>query len=110
MDGILLLVILGVMWAVLLVPQQRRARKARELVASLTVGDEVMTTAGIYGKITGEDDGDLFLEISPGIEIRIARGAIANRVEFEDDFETDFENDDASSPDFDDSESADGVD
>lgn len=104
MDGILLLVILGVMWAVLLVPQQRRARKARELVASLTIGDEVMTTSGIYGKITGEDDGDLFLEVSPGIEVRVARGAIASKVEFEDSADFD-DDDDLDSPDASDEDS-----
>ena len=85
MEGLVFIILIAVMWAVLLVPQQRRAKRQKELLASVEVGDDVMTTAGIYGTITGEDDDDLFLLISEGVEIRIARGAVASKVEFEDD-------------------------
>jgi len=83
--GLILLVLLAVMWAVLIIPQQRRLKRQRELVASITVGDDVMIAAGIYGTVTGEDDDDLFLEIAPNVEIRISRASVSQRVEFEDD-------------------------
>jgi preprotein translocase subunit YajC len=82
--GLILLILLAAMWAVLIIPQQRRLKKQRELIASLEVGDDVMLSAGIYGTITGEDDDDLFLEIAPDVEIRVSRGSVAQRVEFED--------------------------
>lgn len=85
MNGILFIVLIAVMWAALLIPQQRKARRQRELVASLGVGDDVMLSSGIYGTITGEDDDDVFLTVADGIEIRVARGAVASKVEFEDD-------------------------
>lgn len=85
MEGLVFIVLIAVMWMVLLVPQQRRMRRQREMLASLEVGDDVMTTGGLYGTITGEDDDDLFLVISEGVEVRVARGAIATKVEFEDD-------------------------
>lgn len=85
MGGLILLVLLAVMWAVLIIPQQRRLKRQRELVASITVGDDVMIAAGIYGTVTGEDDDDLFLEIAPNVEIRISRASVSQRVEFEDD-------------------------
>ena len=84
MDGLVFIVLIAVMWMVLLVPQQRRMRRQREMLASLEVGDDVMTTGGLYGTITGEDDDDLFLVISEGVEVRVARAAIASKVEFED--------------------------
>ncbi|HSL58992.1 MAG TPA: preprotein translocase subunit YajC [Acidimicrobiales bacterium] len=84
MGGLILLVLLAVMWAVLIIPQQRRLKRQRELVASIKVGDDVMIAAGIYGTVTGEDDDDLFLEIAPAVEIRVSRAAVAQRVEFED--------------------------
>lgn len=84
MGGLILLILLAAMWAVLIIPQQRRLKKQRELIASLEVGDDVMLSAGIYGTITGEDDDDLFLEIAPDVEIRVSRGSVAQRVEFED--------------------------
>jgi preprotein translocase subunit YajC len=49
-------------------------------VASLEVGNEVMTTSGIFGTITELDDTIAKLEIAPGVTIRIARGAISQRV------------------------------
>jgi preprotein translocase subunit YajC len=83
-NGIIFIVLIAVMWAALIVPQQRKVRRQRELVASLQVGDDVMLSSGIYATITGEDDDDLFVSIADGVEIRVARGAVANKVEFED--------------------------
>lgn len=85
MNGLLFIVLIAVMWAALIIPQQRKMRRQRELVESLEVGDDVMLSSGIYGTITGEDDDDLFLTITEGVEIRIARGAVSGKVEFEDD-------------------------
>lgn len=78
--ALLYLGILVVAFLLLIVrPQRRQMAAHRALVASLEVGDEVVTTGGIYGKITGIDDGVLDLEVSPGVVLRVARGAIAQR-------------------------------
>jgi len=79
-----------IVWVVLLVgafylllwrPQQRRMAAVRRLQADLHEGDNVLTTSGIYGRITrlGEDDADL--EIAPGTVIYIARGAVGQRLD-----------------------------
>ena len=74
------------MWVLFILPQQRRMRAHRELVGSLEVGDDVMTTAGMYGTITAidEDHEVVHLEIAPGTVIRLARGAVAQRLGIED--------------------------
>lgn len=84
MNGIVFIILIAVMWAALIIPQQRRMKRQRELVASLVVGDDVVLSSGIYGTITGEDDDDVFLTITDGVEIRVARAAIQGKVEFED--------------------------
>src|SRR5260370_28189521 len=61
-------------------PQRRQMAAHRALVASLQVGDEVVTSGGIYGTIRGLDNGTVDLEVSSGIVLRVARGAIAQRV------------------------------
>ena len=61
-------------------PQRRQLARHRALVASLEVGDEVITTGGIHGTIRGMDDAILDLEIADGVVIRLARGAVASRV------------------------------
>ena len=70
------------MWVLFILPQQRRLRAHQAVVRSLQVGDEVMTTAGLYGTITElDDDADVVhLEIAEGTVVRLARGAVANRV------------------------------
>jgi preprotein translocase subunit YajC len=58
-------------------PQRRRAAAHRQFVAALSVGDEVITSGGIFGTIRGLDDDSVDLEIAPGTVLRIARIAIA---------------------------------
>ena len=78
------LLYLGILVAAFLLlivrPQRRQMAAHRALVASLQVGDEVVTSGGIYGTIRGLDDGAVDLEVSPGIVLRVARGAIGQRV------------------------------
>jgi preprotein translocase subunit YajC len=69
-----------VLWAIVILPQQRRMRAHRALVSVLKEGDEVMTTSGILGTIAAMDDEVLHLEIAPGIRLRIVRAAIARRM------------------------------
>ena len=65
------------MWFLLIRPQQARARRQRELLASLAVGDEVVTAGGIVGTIRILTDEEIRLEVGPGIELRVLRGAIS---------------------------------
>ena len=78
--GILLLIPFA-MYFFLIRPQRRRMREQQELQRSIQVGDEVITTSGVYGTITGEDgDTRFWLEIDDDVQIRIARAAIQGRV------------------------------
>jgi preprotein translocase subunit YajC len=58
-------------------PQRRRAQAHRQFVADLALGDEVVTSGGMYGTITALRDDDVELQIAPGTVIRVARMAIA---------------------------------
>jgi preprotein translocase subunit YajC len=62
-------------------PQRRRVRDQQTLQRSLSVGDEVVTTSGIFGFITGEDGDKFWLEIDDDVQIRIARAAVQNKVD-----------------------------
>jgi preprotein translocase subunit YajC len=64
-----------------ILPQQRRVRAHHQLVAGLQEGDEVVLTAGIYGRIIELGGEDLSLEVAPGVELRVARQAVLRRVE-----------------------------
>jgi preprotein translocase subunit YajC len=83
--GILLLIPFA-MYFFLIRPQRRRMREQQELQRSIQVGDEVVTTSGVYGIITGEDgDSRFWLEIDDDVQIRIARAAISGKASTADD-------------------------
>ncbi len=78
--GILLLIPLA-MYFLMIRPQRRRMREQQSMQRSLHVGDEVVTTSGIYGFITGEDGDRFWLEIDDDVQIRIARAAVQTKVD-----------------------------
>jgi preprotein translocase subunit YajC len=81
MQPLLALVLMfGLMWVVLIRPQQRRLRAHQAIVSSLQPGDEVVTAGGIYGTIQSVDDDSMLLEVAPGIELRVLRAAVSQRV------------------------------
>ncbi len=80
MGGLLFLVVMAAFFYVFLVrPQQRRVKQHDSLVSSLNVGDEVVTAGGIVGNVTRINDRDVMLEVAPGIELRVVKGAIAQK-------------------------------
>ena len=84
MQLVIFLVLLVAMYAVLIVPQQRRVKAQRAVLNSLAEGDVVLTSAGIYGVITEMVDGDVYLEVAEGIELKITKASIAGKVRGED--------------------------
>jgi preprotein translocase subunit YajC len=81
MGAVLIFILLALLWVVLIVPRQREVRRHNALVASLEVGDEVMTGAGIYGTITRLADDDVWVEVAPGVTVRMAKRAVGSRIE-----------------------------
>jgi preprotein translocase subunit YajC len=78
---IVLAVTFLLLYVFFILPQQRRVRAHHQLVAGLQEGDEVVLTAGIYGRITELGGDDLTLEVAPGVELVVARQAVLRRVE-----------------------------
>ena len=83
-----LVLMAGVFYLLLWRPQQRRMSQVRSLQGHLQVGDDVLTTSGIFGTIIELGDDDLRLEIAPGTVVRVARGAIGERLTADSDADT----------------------
>ena len=87
----------AIFYFLLIRPQRRRAQQQQAVLSMLEVGDEVMTTGGIFGTITemNEDEDTLELEIAPGTKIRILRAGVSRKlVEDEEEYEEEEEADD----------------
>jgi preprotein translocase subunit YajC len=78
--GILLLIPLA-LYFLMIRPQRRRMREQATLQSSLEVGDEVMTTSGMYGFITGFEADRVWLEIDDDVQIRVTRAAVQGKVD-----------------------------
>jgi preprotein translocase subunit YajC len=78
--GIFLLIPVA-MYFLLIRPQRRRQREMAAMTSALEVGDEIMTTSGVYGFITGFDGDIVWLEIDDNVQIRVARGAVQRKVD-----------------------------
>ena len=78
---IVLAVTFVLLWVLFILPQQRRVRAHQALVASVQPGDEVVLSAGIYGRIVDLGPEEMTLAVAPGVELRVARQAVLRRVE-----------------------------
>ena len=90
MNGSFLLVVVvlfALLWIVFARPQRRRHAAQEELYASLRRGDEIVTAGGLYGTIEAVRDDELEVEIAPGTVVRVARRAVAGKIEPEEDEE-----------------------
>src|SRR5204863_6376226 len=67
--------------------QKRRAVQQQSLQQAAQVGDEILTTSGIFGTILDEDEeeGTVVVQIAPGTNITMVRAGIARRVTDDDD-------------------------
>ena len=78
---IIIVLLLAVMWVLIIRPQKRRQLQQQEILSALAEGDEVLTAGGIYGTVRSVEEDSLMLEIAPDTTIRVARRAVAGRVE-----------------------------
>lgn len=74
------ILIIGVMYFLVMRPQQKRRREAMELQNKLGPGDEIVTIGGLHGTVVSIDDDVVTLEIAPAVQVRFARPAIARVV------------------------------
>ena len=79
MGDVLILVLLALpligIW-LLVRGQQRRNLEAAQLAARLRIGNDVITTSGLYGTIAAIDDDTVTLLVAPGTEMRFDRRAV----------------------------------
>ena len=68
------------MYFLMIRPQRRRMRQTSDLQRSITEGDEILTTSGMYGFVTALDGDTVWLSIADDVEIRVSRAAIARKI------------------------------
>jgi len=73
----MMIIVMGIFYVMLILPQQRQRKKVQAMLQALKSGDKVITSSGIYGTVNGIDGETIILKIADQVKIRIARSAIA---------------------------------
>ena len=69
--------VMGIFYVLLIMPQQKRQKKVQEMLSGLKAGDKVITSGGIYGTVVGLEDTAVQLRIAEQVKIKVSRAAIA---------------------------------
>lgn len=73
-------VMFAVLYFLMIRPQQKKMKEQQNLMGSLKQGDEVLTSSGLLGKITGVTDKVVTLEIADNVRVKILKSQIAQVV------------------------------
>ena len=95
---IIMALMLGVMYVLMIRPQRQRQAQQQSMIDNAGVGDDVLTTGGIYGTITQIEGDDVVVELAPSLTVHMTRRGIAAVLppeEDEEDGELEDEEDDA---------------
>src|SRR5579862_7419981 len=68
--------VLGIFYFIILLPMRKKQQKVDEFLGALKVGDKVVTTGGIYGRLTRLGEKSVQIEIADKIRIEVARASI----------------------------------
>ena len=78
MGSLLPLLLMFLVFYILLIrPQQKRTKQHKEFLNSLKKGDEVITSGGLFGKVTGITENVVTLEVADKVRIKVQRGNIS---------------------------------
>ncbi|HLB56547.1 MAG TPA: preprotein translocase subunit YajC [Coxiellaceae bacterium] len=74
----MLVIFIAVFYFLLVRPQSKRAKEQRKLLENLSVGDEVLTTGGIIGRLTKLRDSYVVITTGKDVEMTFQKGSIAS--------------------------------
>ncbi|MFT6426557.1 MAG: preprotein translocase subunit YajC [Celeribacter sp.] len=79
MQFVPLIAIFAIMYFLMIRPQQKKAKEHKAMIEAVRRGDQVVTAGGLLGKVTKvKEDGELEVEISEGVKVRVLKGTLAN--------------------------------
>jgi preprotein translocase subunit YajC len=67
----------GLMYFMLIRPQTKKAKEHREMVAKIEVGNEVVTSGGLLGRVTEVGESFLTIEVAKGVTVKVQRFQVA---------------------------------
>ena len=72
----MILAMFAIMYFLVIRPQSKKAKEHQKMLAELKKGDDVSTSGGLIGKITGMKDTEVTLQIQEGVRVRVLRSSV----------------------------------
>jgi len=67
---------LAAMYFLMIAPQRKKQKELEKMLAAITTGDDVITTAGIYGTITNVKDDRFVVRIADNTKIEVGKAFV----------------------------------
>ncbi len=71
-----MIVVIGILYLLIIRPQQQQAKEHRRMVDNLKAGDRVVTQGGIHGTVTSLKGNVVQVKIADNVRVDISRSAI----------------------------------
>ncbi len=78
---IMMALVFGIMYFMMIRPQQRKEKERRKLINELKTGTRVVFSGGIIGTVTNVKDFTFIVKVAEGVKVEIARGAVTRVLE-----------------------------
>ena len=75
-----LILLFVVFYFLLIRPQQKKAKQQKLFLENLKKGDDIVTSGGLYGKITGITNDTVTIEIAEKIRVKVLKSAVVMTV------------------------------
>jgi preprotein translocase subunit YajC len=78
-----LLILFAIFYFLVILPQQRQAKKHKEMVEALKKGDKIVTAGGIIAEVIKNEEDFIKAKINDNVEVKITKDAIARKLDEE---------------------------
>ncbi len=68
-----------IMYALMIRPQQKQQKEHKKMLAEVKRGDQIVTSGGIHGRVTGVTDDILTVEIAERVRVKLNKSAVSSR-------------------------------
>ena len=72
------ILIIGIMWFLIIRPQQQKLKQHQALIGAVKKGDTVVTGGGLIGKVVKVMDDEAEIEIAPNVRVRVVKSTLTD--------------------------------
>ena len=80
---IMLIVIFALFYFLLILPQQKQAKKHKEMINNLQKGDKIITSGGLIGTIVAVTEKDITVQLAENVKVKLIKSYVATKLEEE---------------------------